>query len=105
MTRAFSLNESNDRGLVSSLSSLDILLLNPGHTGTELATHLLDGVLLAGLEEGIVLLLSTLGLGNPILGEFAGLNVLEGALHALLYGGINDFRSDDDVAVLGGLGD
>ena len=104
MTRAFSLNESNDRGLVSGLSSLDILLLDPGHTGTELATHLLDGVLLAGLEEGIVLLLSTLGLGNPIFGEFAGLNVLEGALHALLHRCINDFRSDDDVAVLGGLG-
>jgi len=101
VTRAFSVNESNDRGLVSSLSSLDILLLDPGHAGTELATHLLDRVLLAGLKKGIVFLLATLGLGNPILGEFAGLNVLEGAFHALLYRGIDDFRTDNDVAILG----
>ena len=99
------MSEFDDRRLVSSLSPLDILLLDPGHAGTELATHFLDRMLLAGLEKGIVLLLATLGLCDPILGEFAGLNVLEGALHALLHRGINDFRTDNDVAILGSLGD
>jgi len=62
-------------------------------------------VFLAGFEERVILLLATFGFRYPILGELTGLNVLEGALHALLHGGVDDLRADNDVPVLRGLGD
>ena len=91
--------------LVGSLGSLDVLFLDPGHAGAELLTNLFDGVLLSGLEQSIVLFLARLGLGNPILGKLAGLNVFQGTLHPLLDGGVDHFGSHDDVTVLGSLGD
>lgn len=91
--------------LVGGLCPLDVLLLDPGHAGAELLAHLLDGVLLASLEEGVILLLATLCLGNPILGELAGLDVLEGGLHPLLDGSIDNLGPDYNITILGGLGD
>src|SRR4051794_34194536 len=91
--------------LVGRLRALEVLLLNPGHQAAEAGAGLLDRVLLAFLEQGVVLLVAALVFLHPLLGKLAGLDVLESRLHALLYAGVDDLRSDGNIAPLGGLGD
>src|SRR3954463_5329843 len=61
-------------------------------------------MLLAFFQQGVVLLVAALVLGDPAFGEFAGLNVFERRLHTLFDAGIHDFRPDTDIAPLGSFG-
>ena len=58
-----------------------------------------------GLADGVEVFVTSGVFGSPLLGELAVFDGLELGGHALLDGGVDDFRTDRDVAVFGGLGD
>ena len=87
------------------MDAFDGVFFHPGHEGAETLADFFDGVVLAGFEEGVVFFVAAVVFGDPGLGEFAGLDVIEGGFHAFLDGGVNDFGADADVAPLGGFGD
>ena len=55
------------------------------------------------LADGVELLVATCVFSDPLLGKLAGLDLLELLLHALLHRGINDLRTNADVAPFGGF--
>ena len=59
----------------------------------------------AGLAQLVEVGPTGLALGDPLLGELAGLDLLEDLLHLQLGLGVDDPRATSDVAVLGGVAD
>src|SRR5881628_3647895 len=83
-------------GLVDQL-----VFLEPGHHGAQPGPDLLDRMLLAALEQGVVLGAIGLALENPFLGEPPALDLLEDALHLLLGLIGDDAGPAGYVAILG----
>src|SRR5260221_4446031 len=92
-------------GLIGRLHAFNGPLLHPGHQGAQPLAHLFDGMLLALLEQGAVMLVAALIFFNPAFGEFAALHVLQGRLHPLFHAGINNLGANGDIAPFGGFRD
>ncbi len=90
---------------VGSLRAFDVALFDPWHEAAEAFTDFFDVVLgffFADFFEGLA---AVFCFGNPLFGEFAGLDFLEGFLHSLLHGGVDDLGAYDDVSPFGGFRD
>ena len=98
-------NSKLNSGLVARRYSGNIFLRHPRHHSTEAGACLLDLMVLPGLEQLVVILQATLVFGDPLLGEFAGLDLRENLLHLNLSLRIDHARPAGDVAKLGRLGD
>jgi len=59
------------------LGAFEVALFDPRHEAAETLAGLLDRVLLAGLEEGVVFLVAALVFLDPLLGKFSGLDVFQ----------------------------
>src|SRR3984957_4922379 len=90
------------RGAMRSLCPAGI---QPGHARAQLSPDLLDRMAQIRLQELRVFAPSSLGLGDPLAGELALLDLAEDFLHFPLRRLVHDPRSAGEVAVLGGLGD
>ena len=84
LASAFSFR-SNDRllGRVLGLSALDVALLDPRHERTETLAGLFDRVVLALLEQLVVILQAALVFLDPLGGELTRLDFLEDLAHRL----------------------
>ena len=91
--------------LVRGLDAFGGSLAHPRHQFAQSLAHFFNLVFFAGLEERVVFFVARLIFSNPIFGKFAGLNVFEGGLHAFLDARVDDFRTNGDVAPLGGFRD
>src|SRR6478609_3355401 len=88
-----------------ALGVVRVVALDPRHQLAQLATGLLDRVLLALLAELGELRRAVVHVADEALGELAVLDVREDVLHVLLHVGRDDARAGDVVAELGGVGD
>jgi len=83
----------------------ELVLRNPWHHGAELSAHFFDLMRIVagadGLERGLV----DLVLEHPVAREFAGLDVVQNALHFGLGLGGDDARAGDVFAIFGGVRD
>ena len=62
--------------MVGRLGTLDVPLLEPRHQITQTLTHFLNLMLRSLFTELLEIRATIVGLLNPLLGKFAGLNVL-----------------------------
>src|SRR5918993_2278529 len=86
---------------------LDPLLAgrDPRHHRPQAGADLLDRVLLAGLLQPLEVGPARLGLGDPLVGELAGLDLVEDRLHLGPDRLADDAGAAGEVAVLGGVAD
>lgn len=91
--------------MVGSLGTLDVPLFKPRHQITQALAHSLDLMLRSLLTELLKIRATIVGLLNPLFGKFAGLDVLESALHLLLHRSVDNSWASLHVTPLSGVRD
>src|SRR5258707_195284 len=76
--------------------------VDPAHQVAQSLTDDLDGVLSVFLTQLLELLVATLDVGDQLLGEVAILDVAQDVAHPVLGGGVDDTRTGQVAAELGG---